>query len=112
MLGFIAGFPYLGGMDKRIATPRLKSPRVKIEAAPWESPESRLESIWWHPRGGWQLIGRTPLKLYDSEREKPVLLESGQYIKFRPVTEEEYKAIEKQVENDTYQYVVYDKEAE
>lgn len=61
--------------------------------------------------GGWQLIGRTPLKLYDSEREKPVLLESGQYIKFRPVTEEEYKAIEKQVENDTYQYVVYDKEA-
>lgn len=62
--------------------------------------------------GGWQLIGRTPLKLYDSEREKPVLLESGQYIKFRPVTEEEYKAIEKQVENDTYQYVVYDKEAE
>ena len=62
--------------------------------------------------GGWQLIGRTPLKLYDSEREKPVLLESGQYIKFRPVTEEEYKAIEKQVENNTYQYVVYDKEAE
>ena len=52
------------------------------------------------------------VKLYDSEREKPVLLESGQYIKFRPVTEEEYKAIEKQVENDTYQYVVYDKEAE
>ena len=39
-------------------------------------------------------------------------LESGQYIKFRPVTEEEYKAIEKQVENNTYQYVVYDKEAE
>ena len=52
------------------------------------------------------------VKLYDSEREKPVLLESGQYIKFRPVTEEEYKAIEKQVENNTYQYVVYDKEAE
>ena len=112
MLGFIAGFPYLGGMDKRIATPRLKSPRVKIEGG---SVGIAGEQTGIYPvasPGGWQLIGRTPLKLYDSEREKPVLLESGQYIKFRPVTEEEYKAIEKQVENDTYQYVVYDKEAE
>ena len=112
MLGFIAGFPYLGGMDKRIATPRLKSPRVKIEGG---SVGIAGEQTGIYPvasPGGWQLIGRTPLKLYDSEREKPVLLESGQYIKFRPVTEEEYKAIEKQVENNTYQYVVYDKEAE
>ena len=102
----------LAGMDKRIATPRLKSPRVKIEGG---SVGIAGEQTGIYPvasPGGWQLIGRTPLKLYDSEREKPVLLESGQYIKFRPVTEEEYKAIEKQVENDTYQYVVYDKEAE
>lgn len=99
-------------MDKRIATPRLKSPRVKIEGR-LRGNRRRAD---WNLSGGipgrLQLIGRTPLKLYDSEREKPVLLESGQYIKFRPVTEEEYKAIEKQVENDTYQYVVYDKEAE
>ena len=110
MLGFIAGFPYLGGMDKRIATPRLKSPRVKIEGGSVAGEQTGIYPV--ASPGGWQLIGRTPLKLYDSEREKPVLLESGQYIKFRPVTEEEYKAIEKQVENDTYQYVVYDKEAE
>lgn len=50
MLGFIAGFPYLGGMDKRIATPRLKSPRVKIEGGSVGIAESRLESIRWHPR--------------------------------------------------------------
>ena len=62
--------------------------------------------------GGWQLIGRTPLKLYDSDREKPVLLEAGQYMKFRAVTEEEYRRIEKQVEDNTYHYVVYEKEAE
>ena len=114
-LSFVAGkeiILLLGGMDKRIATPRLKSPRVKIEGG---SVGIAGEQTGIYPvasPGGWQLIGRTPLKLYDSEREKPVLLESGQYIKFRPVTEEEYKAIEKQVENDTYQYVVYDKEAE
>ena len=58
----------------------------------------------------WQLIGRTPLKLYDADREKPVLLEAGQYIKFAAVTEEEYKKIEKEVEDGTYKYVVYDKE--
>ena len=60
--------------------------------------------------GCWQLIGRTPLKLYDADREKPVLLEAGQYIKFAAVTEEEYKKIEKEVEDGTYKYVVYDKE--
>lgn len=112
MLGFIAGFPYLGGMSKEIATPRLKSPRVKIEGG---SVGIAREQTGVYPvasPGGWQLIGRTPLKLYDSEREKPVLLEAGQYIKFRSVTEDEYKKIEKQVEDGTYSYVIYDKEVE
>lgn len=112
MLGFIAGFPYLGGMSKEIATPRLKSPRVKIEGG---SVGIAGEQTGVYPvasPGGWQLIGRTPLKLYDSEREKPVLLEAGQYIKFRSVNEDEYKKIEKQVEDGTYSYVIYDKEVE
>jgi|GEM_PF-228801 len=110
MIGFIAGFPYLGGMSKEIATPRLKSPRVKIEGG---SVGIAGEQTGIYPvasPGGWQLIGRTPLKLYDAEREKPVLLEAGQYIKFAAVTEEEYKKIEKEVEDGTYKYVVYDKE--
>ena len=110
MIGFIAGFPYLGGMSKEIATPRLKSPRVKIEVV---SVGIAGEHTGIYPvasPGGWQLIGRTPLKLYDADREKPVLLEAGQYIKFAAVTEEEYKKIEKEVEDGTYKYVVYDKE--
>lgn len=112
MLGFIAGFPYLGGMSKEIATPRLKSPRVKIEGG---SVGIAGEQTGIYPvasPGGWQLIGRTPLKLYDAEREEPVLLKAGQYIKFRSVTAEEYASIEKQIENGTYEYVTYDKEAE
>lgn len=110
MLGFIAGFPYLGGMSREIATPRLKSPRVKIEGG---SVGIAGEQTGIYPvasPGGWQLIGRTPLKLYDAEREKPVLLESGQYIRFRAVTEAEYEQIEKAVNGNTYQYVVYDRE--
>lgn len=112
MLGFIAGFPYLGGMSKEIATPRLKSPRVRIEGG---SVGIAGEQTGVYPvasPGGWQLIGRTPLKLYDAEREKPVLLEAGQYIRFRSVTEKEYQEIEKQVSAGTYCYVTYDKEVE
>ena len=96
-------------MSKEIATPRLASPRVKIEGG---SVGIAGEQTGIYPvasPGGWQLIGRTPLKMYDADREKPVLLEAGQYIKFVSVTEEEYKKIEKQVEENTYKYVTYAK---
>ncbi|WP_456398579.1 5-oxoprolinase subunit PxpB [Palaeococcus sp. (in: euryarchaeotes)] len=90
MLGFTPGFAYLGGMDERIATPRLEKPRLKVPAGsvgiagkqtgiyPLESP------------GGWRLIGRTPLKLFDANREPPTLLQPGNYIKFVPVSEGEF----------------------
>ena len=54
--------------------------------------------------GGWQIIGRTPLELYDPEREKPILYEAGEYIRFVPVTEKEFRRIRKEVEDGTYQY--------
>ncbi len=110
MLGFIAGFPYLGGMSKEIATPRLKNPRVKIEGGSVGIAGEQTGIYPVDSPGGWQLIGRTPLKLYDADREKPVLLEAGQYIRFRSVSQEEYERIEKEVADGTYQYVVYDKE--
>lgn len=110
MLGFIAGFPYLGGMSKEIATPRLKSPRVKIDGGSVGIAGEQTGVYPVDSPGGWQLIGRTPLKLYDADREKPILLEAGQYIRFKSVSEEEYTAIEKQVADNTYQYVTYDKE--
>ncbi len=110
MLGFIAGFPYLGGMSKEIATPRLKSPRVKIDGGSVGIAGEQTGVYPVDSPGGWQLIGRTPLKLYDAYREKPILLEAGQYIKFRSVTQTEYDQIEKQVADGSYKYVVYDKE--
>lgn len=110
MLGFIAGFPYLGGMSKEIATPRLKSPRVKIDGGAVGIAGEQTGIYPVDSPGGWQLIGRTPLKLYDADRENPILLEAGQYIKFRSVSKKEYKKIEKEVMEQTYQYVIYDKE--
>lgn len=90
MLGFTPGFTYLGGMNNKLETPRLANPRVKIPEGsvgiagkqtgvyPIESP------------GGWQLIGRTPIKLYDPKRENPILLKAGDYVKFIPITKDEF----------------------
>lgn len=112
MIGFIAGFPYLGGMSKEIATPRLKNPRVKIEGGSVGIAGEQTGIYPIDSPGGWQLIGRTPLKLYDAEREKPVLLEAGQYIRFKSVTQAEYDRIAAQVADGTYQYAISDKEVE
>lgn len=110
MIGFIAGFPYLGGMSKEIATPRLKEPRVKIDGGSVGIAGEQTGIYPLDSPGGWQLIGRTPLKLYDAEREKPVLLEAGQYIKFRSISQKEFDETAKTVEDGSYKYVTYDKE--
>ena len=110
MIGFIAGFPYLGGMSKEIATPRLKEPRVKIDGGSVGIAGEQTGIYPLDSPGGWQLIGRTPLKLYDAEREKPVLLEAGQYIKFRSISKKEFDETAKAVEDGSYKYVTYDKE--
>jgi inhibitor of KinA len=103
MLGFSPGFPYLGGMSEKIETPRLKIPRTKIPVGsvgiagkqtgiyPMESP------------GGWQLIGRTPLKLYDPQRQTPIMLQAGDYIRFVPIDNDEYERIRILVEKNQYE---------
>ncbi len=95
MLGFVAGFPYLGGMSPEIATPRKESPRLKIEAGSVGIAGSQTGIYSVESPGGWQIIGRTPLKLYDTDREQPVLLSAGQYIKFKPISGAEYEAMVK-----------------
>ncbi|MEG2173923.1 MAG: 5-oxoprolinase subunit PxpB [Oscillospiraceae bacterium] len=103
MLGFTPGFAYLGGLDPIIATPRLATPRVRI---PCGSVGIAGEQTGVYPvdsPGGWQLIGRTPVKLYDPDRETPILLRAGGSIKFRAVDLMEYDAIEEQVRAKTYE---------
>ena len=102
MLGFTPGFTYLGGMSEKIAAPRLKQPRVKIPAGSVGIAGTQTGVYPIDSPGGWQLIGRTPLKMYDPGREVPILPEAGQYIQFVPVIREEYDAILKEVEDGTY----------
>lgn len=94
MMGFMPGFPYLGGLDPRIAAPRLSDPRSKILAG---SVGIAGEQTGVYPSdspGGWRLIGRTPRKLYDPSAEQPVQISSGDYVRFVPVGISEYRRIE------------------
>lgn len=94
MIGFLPGFPYLGDLDPALQMPRRDDPRVRVPKGsvaiaglqtavyPWESP------------GGWQLLGRCPLPLFDAQRSQPALLAQGELVAFSPVTVAEYQRLE------------------
>ncbi len=102
MLGFTPGFTYLGGMSEKIAAPRLSSPRKRIPAGSVGIAGSQTGMYPSETPGGWQLIGRTPLKLYDPAKEPPVLINAGDYVRYVSITVEEYIAIQQQVEQGRY----------
>ena len=110
MLGFTPGFSYMGGMDESIATPRLKTPRVLIPAGSVGIAGKQTGIYPIDSPGGWQLIGRTPVKLYDAHRDTPILLDAGLHVKFIPIDEAEYKRIETRIEQGRYHCHSYVKE--
>ena len=110
MLGFLPGFCYLGGLDERIFTPRLASPRLKIDAGSVGIGGSQTGIYPLDSPGGWQLMGKTPVKTYDPDREVPILFEAGNYIRFVPVSEEEFYRIKELVDKNEYQVVVHEGE--
>ena len=103
MLGFLPGFPYLGGMDERIATPRLESPRTSIPVGAVGIGGKQTGIYPLASPGGWRLIGRTPIKPYDPERQEPILYKAGDYIRYCPISKEEYARIEQEVKSGTYE---------
>jgi inhibitor of KinA len=107
MLGFTPGFPYLGGMDEKIAAPRLKTPRTKIAGGSVGIAASQTGIYPIDSPGGWQLIGKTPLRLYDANRKRPILLKAGNYIKFVPINQEKYQEIEQQIKAGSFEYISY-----
>lgn len=90
MIGFAPGFPYLGGMDERIATPRKESPRAKIPKGSVGIAGSQTGVYPMETPGGWQIIGQTPLELFDISKEEPVLLKAGDRLRFTSISEKEF----------------------
>ena len=104
MMGFSPGFPYLGGLAERLATPRLESPRLEIPAGSVGIAESQTGVYPVASPGGWRLIGRTPLRLFDETAEQPALLRAGDYIRFVPLeTESRYLEILGEVESGEFE---------
>ena len=102
MLGFMPGFTYLGGMSEKIATPRLESPRLQIFPGSVGIAGKQTGMYPSLSPGGWRIIGRTPLKLYNPESSTPVYISSGDYIRYISIDEAEYKKIEKEVQEGKY----------
>ena len=103
MLGFTPGFPYLGGMSEQIAAPRLKTPRTKIPAGSVGIAGTQTGLYPVESPGGWQLIGRTPLQVFNPRSEQPFIYSAGDFLQFQPVTAVEYELIRQDVERGVYQ---------
>ncbi|WP_026236207.1 5-oxoprolinase subunit PxpB [Pontibacter roseus] len=91
MIGFAPGFPYMGGLSKKIATPRKDTPRPHIPAGSVGIGGNQTGIYPIETPGGWQLIGRTPLTLFDPNRAHPSLLQAGDQVRFVPISEEEFQ---------------------
>ena len=107
MMGFTPGFTYLGGMSERIATPRLQTPREVVPAGSVGIADRQTGVYPTESPGGWQLIGRTPIELFDQDRDPPVAVDTGDYVRFVPVTESEYLDIQGRVQSGSYTIVTH-----
>lgn len=102
MLGFLPGFPYLGGLNSKIRTPRRNTPRPSVPkgAVGIGGEQTGIYPI--TSPGGWNIIGRTPIPFFNPNNENPFLIKAGDYIQFVPISNEEYSQITKEINNRDY----------
>lgn len=93
MIGFVPGFAYMGGMDKRLATPRKEQPRSNVSAGSVGIAGGQTGIYSLDIPGGWQIIGQTPLRLFDAARPEPSLLKAGDELSFIPVSVKEFYSL-------------------
>jgi inhibitor of KinA len=90
MLGFVPGFAYMGVVDSRIAAPRHSTPRVRVPAGSVGIAGVQTGVYPADTPGGWQLIGRTPVKPFDAARAEPFLMKAGDTVRFYAIDRGEY----------------------
>lgn len=92
MIGFMPGFPYMGELPDALVTPRLKTPRLSVPAGSVAIAQKQTGIYPVKSPGGWQILGRTPVKLFNPEKEPPALLRMGDLVQFYPIRESEFSA--------------------
>jgi len=85
MVGFTPGFAFVGGLDERLRIPRREEPRQRVEAGSVGIADGRTGLYAMASPGGWTLVGRTPLKLFDAGADEPFALRAGMRVRFKPV---------------------------
>ena len=104
MIGFLPGFAYMGSVDSRIATPRLATPRTTIAAGSVGIAGEQTGIYPLDSPGGWNIIGRTPLNVFDLNSDQPVLFQPGDEIKFLPITKTAFQSFDRA----TYNAIVHE----
>lgn len=91
MIGFMPGYPYMGELPEALITPRLKTPRLSVPKGSVAIAQRQTGIYSMESPGGWQIIGRTPVELFDSHREPPALLRMGDWVQFYAISEKEFE---------------------
>jgi KipI family sensor histidine kinase inhibitor len=102
MLGFLPGFPYLGDLPAELALPRRADPRLRVPAGSIAIATSLTAIYPYESPGGWHLIGRTPIRLFDIARPRPALLAAGDAVEFEPIDAARFTTIRRRVEHGGY----------
>jgi len=91
MIGFMPGYPYMGELPEALIMPRLKTPRLAVPKGSVAIAQKQTGIYSMESPGGWQVIGRTPVELFDPGKTPPSLLQMGDLVQFYPISEEEFK---------------------
>jgi inhibitor of KinA len=92
MLGFLPGFAYMGEVNEQIVIPRKQQPRQKVEAGSVGLAGKQTGIYPFASPGGWQIIGRTPVKLFDAAKDQPTLLSAGDRVQFISIGKDEFES--------------------
>ncbi len=96
MTGFIAGMPFLGDINEKLKAKRLETPRVKVPKGSIGLTEQFCNIYTYESPGGWNIIGNTPLEIFNKNNQKnPALINSGDTVKFKQISQDEYDKIKK-----------------
>jgi KipI family sensor histidine kinase inhibitor len=93
MMGFAPGHPYIGGLDPKLSVPRRATPRAEVPAGSVAIANVQSVVYPYAISGGWSVIGRTPLVIFDAARERPSLFSAGDRVRFAPIGQDEFLRI-------------------